>query len=53
MDLTAELLQICIHSNWISLLIKSSALEEYPGPLFDELRLRTVTGIFELIEKYP
>lgn len=50
--LTGELIQICHHSNWISMLIKNCYLEEYPGGSFDENKFKMVVGIMDLIQKY-
>jgi hypothetical protein len=49
--LVEELVQICAHSNWISLLIKNSAIAKYPFAEFDESKLRLVTGVLDIVEK--
>lgn len=50
--LVEELVQICAHSNWISLLIKNSAIAKYPTAEFDEVKLKIVLGVLEIIEKH-
>lgn len=35
LSLTEELIEVCPHSNWLSLLVKNSAIERYPSPEFD------------------
>ena len=42
-------MQICAHSNWISLLIKNSAIAKYPSAEFDEIKLRIVLGVLDII----
>lgn len=47
-----ELVQICAHSNWLSLLIKTSSIAKYPSAEFDEVKLKIVLGVLEIIEKH-
>lgn len=51
-SLTEELVQICAHSNWISLLIKNSSIAKYPLPDFDEIKLSMVKGVLKIVKEH-
>ena len=48
LNLIKELIPICIHSNWLSLLIKYSGIEELNNSLFTENDIKTMKGIIEV-----
>jgi len=51
LNLTEELVQICPHSHWLSLLIKNSSLTQYPSQEFDEIKMKIVVGVLNIMEK--